>query len=464
MGDEKKKILVVEDDVTLRAGLQKVITEKGYDVIVAADGKIGLQLFLAEDVDLVLSDIRMPNMNGILLLQSIKKLKPVPVIIMTGFSELCETQEAYQMGAKGFLAKPFKREDLLSQIRKCLGSGTTAANQDLSDRYSKLNIEDFASGHQIQFDIHIKLSNTNFVKIAHKGEDIPIDRIRVYKNKGIRHLYMHKEDFHRYLGFNIELKQNAAEPGAPISQEKKATLLKHTQEMLLHCEKLEGIDKESFASAKTYVEAAINVLVEEKSSLRILYELSTHSDALYVHSVGVSLLGALIAKELQWTYIINLFKIAMGGILHDVGKKEIDPKILAKKRSELSIPEVKLIEGHSLKGLEILSKIKAISGDVLQIVLQHHENCGGDGYPAGIKKKNIHPLARLISVASSFMNLVIPSATERGMAPKEAIKQLINFSWDKLDGEYLDALARVFGISTQIADLGKDMNSWKSKL
>ena len=94
----------------------------------------------------------------------------------------------------------------------------------------------------------------------------------------------------------------------------------------------------------------------------------------------------------------TLHKLGMAGLLHDIGLKQIDRKILEKPRVSLTSEEERLYEGHPQKGAEILSTLRSVPGEVLQIVLQHQERDSGSGYPFSLTKNKIFPLARIVAV------------------------------------------------------------------
>ena len=114
-----KKVLVVEDDDFFRDSICDVLKGK-YSVLQAPNGKSACEILTLSDVDLVISDIQMPEFSGIELLEWSKKNKPVPFVIMTGFSTLLETQSAFDLGAQGFIAKPFKIADLMNNLKSIL--------------------------------------------------------------------------------------------------------------------------------------------------------------------------------------------------------------------------------------------------------------------------------------------------------------------------------------------------------
>lgn len=189
---------------------------------------------------------------------------------------------------------------------------------------------------------------------------------------------------------------------------------------------------------------------DEKDIFDILNILNNHADFLYAHSLGVSLYAVMIARELQWFSQNIQFKLSMGGLFHDIGKKEIDRSILEKSRKDLDSDELALYESHPIRGMQILTQMKSIPSDVIQIVMQHHENCAGFGFPTGIKKNKIHPLSRVVSVANEFCDVVIknPSQPNPLLSPKDAVTQLVNLKSSLLDTDILIALANVFKVTT----------------
>lgn len=118
-----KKILIVDDSRTIRQQVSFTLTKGGYDVIEAEDGLQGIQMLKQHgDTAMVISDVNMPNMNG---LEMVEKIKAdgitVPVIMLTteGAADLIE--RAKKAGAKGWLVKPFKPDQLVAAVTKIAG-------------------------------------------------------------------------------------------------------------------------------------------------------------------------------------------------------------------------------------------------------------------------------------------------------------------------------------------------------
>jgi DNA-binding NtrC family response regulator len=111
---EKRNILVVDDKDFMRESISEVLRRKGYDVKTASGGHEAMEIFTRELFDLVISDYKMPQMNGVELLQSIKNINPdVPFLIFTGFGDIKTAVEAMEKGAFTFLEKD---DSLLQKI------------------------------------------------------------------------------------------------------------------------------------------------------------------------------------------------------------------------------------------------------------------------------------------------------------------------------------------------------------
>ncbi len=115
-----KSILVVDDDELMRTFIGTVLHEDGYEVDTAEDGKTGLNKFKNRDFDLVITDLKMPDMSGVDLMQLGREIKPnVPWIVITAYGSINNAVEAMRAGAVDYLTKPFKSpEELRHVIRR----------------------------------------------------------------------------------------------------------------------------------------------------------------------------------------------------------------------------------------------------------------------------------------------------------------------------------------------------------
>jgi CheY-like chemotaxis protein len=115
------KILVVEDDAEMRSLLEETLREEGYQAIGAPDTLSAMITLFAEGADLIVTDWKMPAMDGLELLKCVKRYHPaLGVVFVTAYAHPDLRRRALENGASSFLAKPFRRETLLDHIRAAL--------------------------------------------------------------------------------------------------------------------------------------------------------------------------------------------------------------------------------------------------------------------------------------------------------------------------------------------------------
>jgi len=125
-----KKVLVVDDDPVVGRSFDRVLSERGYAVITAANGQEALDRMAREDYDMVFTDIRMPGMDGIDVAAEIKARQPwMPVVIVTGYGTADAQARAKQVGVSAFLHKPLSSDAIEASAREALQAAATPVAQ-----------------------------------------------------------------------------------------------------------------------------------------------------------------------------------------------------------------------------------------------------------------------------------------------------------------------------------------------
>ena len=120
---EKPEILVVDDEPSMREFLAILLDKNGYTTRAAASGAEALALLKQHHFDLIISDIRMPDLSGLALLENIKDQDlSIPVVLITAYASPEDAVLAMKNGAYDYVTKPFKVDDILSVIKTALGS------------------------------------------------------------------------------------------------------------------------------------------------------------------------------------------------------------------------------------------------------------------------------------------------------------------------------------------------------
>jgi two-component system chemotaxis response regulator CheY len=116
-----KTIMIVDDSASLRQVVAIALKGGGYDVLEACDGRDALNKMTGQKINLIISDVNMPNMDGITFVKEVKQLpnyKFTPIIMLTTESQEGKKQEGQAAGAKAWVVKPFKPEQMLSAVSK----------------------------------------------------------------------------------------------------------------------------------------------------------------------------------------------------------------------------------------------------------------------------------------------------------------------------------------------------------
>ena len=122
------KVLVIDDEKVVLDSVAKILTDEGYDVDANVSGREGLNQALEEQYDIVLTDIRMPDIGGMRVLRDIKRTKPsLPVVMITGYASVKSSVQAMKLGAADYVEKPFTPDQLIKAVDTALA---TSASQE----------------------------------------------------------------------------------------------------------------------------------------------------------------------------------------------------------------------------------------------------------------------------------------------------------------------------------------------
>ena len=128
---EKGKVLVIDDEDIVLKSVNKILSEENYEVDVSSSGRQGIDRAIERSYDVVLSDIRMPDIGGMRVLRDIKRAKPsLAVIMITGYGSVQSTVQAMKLGAADYLEKPFTPDQLLKAVASALDVAVTQPVED----------------------------------------------------------------------------------------------------------------------------------------------------------------------------------------------------------------------------------------------------------------------------------------------------------------------------------------------
>ena len=463
--DEAPRILVVDDEKVIREILADFLSMEGFWVRTAEDGSAALVELSRNHYDLVLSDLKMPNMGGIELLEAIRKHTPnVVTIIMTGFGTVETAIDAMKRGAYDYILKPFKVEEVVHTIRRGLEKQKLQAeNIRLKEALSlykvseaiaaSLNLEQVLST-VTDAAIH-EVDGDSVVVLLQDGYGGYFERARLTNPNFRFQGDLGRYDVHRLLAHFEEDKPlrehgpRAAEFYAEPPEIKPQSLV--VTRLRIRGRVIGFLCVASFTRGKRFDEGQRKLLhiVSNRASAAIenakLYEdlkatfrqtirgLASAIDKMdrYTagHSERVSAYAQILAIKLgldEETVTI----VKQAALMHDIGK--IGCVMNLNKPGKLSQEEYEIFKQHPGHGRDILEPIEFLHPLIPGVHL-HHERWDGQGYPLGMKAQEIPLIARIISVADTYDAMTSDRAYRKALPHEVSISEIMRCSGSQFD-------------------------------
>jgi two-component system alkaline phosphatase synthesis response regulator PhoP len=177
----KTRILIIEDEPAMVAGLRDNFEYEGYDVISAEDGVSGLERVFADDPDLVVLDVMMPRMSGLEVCKQVKARRPaVPIIMLTARGQEIDKVVGLELGADDYVTKPFSIRELMARVKAVLRRVSPQARTPDVYRFGEIEVD--IRGHEVRRSGKpVDLSSKEFALLAyfisHPAETLSRDRL-----------------------------------------------------------------------------------------------------------------------------------------------------------------------------------------------------------------------------------------------------------------------------------------------
>jgi len=490
------RILLVDDEPGLLEVCQEGLTDHGYTVLAAHNGEEALEILDREQVDLVISDMRMPRLGGLELLQEMGRRKlGAAVIVLTGYGTIQNAVECLQLGASDYLLKPFEFSLLIQKIEKVLQERRLKRyDTEVGDLLHILSLDRELSaqpdepGLLRKFLHHVKKtfapsSMAYFVPAGHDDAGMePLFTLGPF--------FKREEPLAWFAGF----------AGAVA-----ATAQPRLIDPLMGAS---GTDESFDVSGISAMAAPLNAFFEKEGVLAVVREargeggtgpngeafslgdlqlfsiFAAHagSAAGYHRSCRriqrmnlefvTSYVQAVEAKD-RYTkghsvrvrnYCLRLADalgldrcqredLAAAALLHDIGKIGIPDEILNKPMT-LTQEEGRIMRRHPAIARDILSGVKSLQ-PLLPVIYHHHERYDGSGYPDGLQGKDIPFLARIIQVADGFEAMTSNRAYQRARAATHALDILQQGAGSQWDPQVVQAWDSVVRQDEQLLALGE---------
>jgi DNA-binding response OmpR family regulator len=137
-----QKVLLIEDEINMARFIELELQHEGFNTTVADDGRVGLELALQEDWDIILLDIMLPSLNGVEVCRRLRNVKNTPIIMLTARDTVIDRVSGLDSGADDYLPKPFAIEELLARMRSIQRRvGKTEENDKTVLLYRDITVE-----------------------------------------------------------------------------------------------------------------------------------------------------------------------------------------------------------------------------------------------------------------------------------------------------------------------------------
>jgi len=490
--DERPRVLIVDDEKFIRDILADFLGMEGYIVRTAEDGTAALSELHNAHYDLVISDLKMPRMGGIELLDAIGTAAPSALtVIMTGFGTVETAIDAMKRGAYDYILKPFKVEEVIRVVQRGLEKQRLAAeNLRLREAVSLYKVSEAIAASLSLDEVLATIGDTALLELngdlvstwLEDGEGGYFERQRLVQARGADPAARSSERrpgetlappppewsseprddlgtlsrraFVEHHAAHSTLLEQGSKGARFFEAPPTATLVSLVSVPLKMKTRLLGwICVASFTKQKRFNEGHRKLLsivgsraaaaIENArlyEDLRATFQQTIHGLARAIdkmdrytagHSERVATYATYLASRLGLPPdMIEI--VRQSALMHDIGK--IGCAMNLNKPGKLTQDEYEIFKRHPAYGKDILDPIKFLHPLVPGVHL-HHERWDGRGYPLGLKGNDVPIIARIISVADTYDAMTSDRAYRRALPHEVAVGEIERCSGTQFDPE-----------------------------
>lgn len=276
-----------------------------------------------------------------------------------------------------------------------------------------------------------------FITFRAEGDSVDRDAFDRLQLKKIKQLFISETDKDKWEAW---IKKYSVETPAPTTQEQKDLVeaREDVRRKMLDIFQTAAPNKivgETLVASKKLV----GEVMKTPFATRSLAELQSYSRGTVDHSVNVSVLSVYLAMQMGYTHNVILQNIGAGALLHDLGKSKV-PVEDGDSKADI---EVKMMQ-HPALGVQALENDETeVPSEVKMIIMQHHENWDGSGFPKGLRGQHIYDLARIVSIANMFDELVIKGQGTLVERQKVAVAKLDEELFARFDPQKLEKILKI---------------------
>jgi len=315
--------------------------------------------------------------------------------------------------------------------------------------FEPLALRNLSVGQKVPFDVFLKIvpkgqKLPQFVKCCERSDFFLEEWRQKLQRLRIAWVYVLRKDGARVLRYLQQQLEQALEDDT-LSDLAKGELAGDAAQIWA-CNFFgneEARTREQVKLARQLLNTLFAAIKGDHNNILHLLGLARHKDLrLFNHCLNVCLLGMAFTNYLGWSPE-KIRGFGLGALVHDIGLNRTSPAIL-EKRGKLTVEEMRDIQRHPLDGFRQVQAFIHLRWEALQMVLQHHENGDGTGYPGGLRLPAIHSWARILRILDSYEAMTAKRPWRPAMNPKDALWTMRD-DWEKsnlFDPNYLKAFIK----------------------
>jgi HD-GYP domain-containing protein (c-di-GMP phosphodiesterase class II) len=294
-----------------------------------------------------------------------------------------------------------------------------------AEKYAPLPLERVKVGEAVPFELFLKMKDKKsaapkIVRCCTPGDTFQQDWFEKLKRLQIQWVYYSLTDVDKIFAYLQKNLDDRLKFGDLSEEEKAQEVYELTQVWVM---RFFTADKRRTGEQITLALSLVDDLLEavkcSSYNALLLLEIKKQNFYVYTHSVNCCLLGLAFANYLGWK-ADKARGFGLGAMIHDLGYSRLPRQLLEKKEGPTEDDQSK-IQRHPIEGFRMLQSFAHLPWEALQMVLQHHENGDGSGYPEGLKLSAIHTWARIMRIIDSYEALTNERPWRPPLPPKEAL-------------------------------------------
>jgi HD-GYP domain-containing protein (c-di-GMP phosphodiesterase class II) len=328
---------------------------------------------------------------------------------------------------------------------------SATAGSDQEQGYVPFSLEHVPRKIAAPFDIFLKAvlkdaSHPSFLLCCPRGQVFPKEWILKLQQIRIANLYFAAADMEAVLAYLQSRLDRIVESTASNNLEKAVLTYEVLQVWIRKFFSSPQVQNEAdVAASLKFVGGLLDLVRREKANLGFIFDIRRHDNDLYTHCLNACLLGLAFVTYLGWSPE-QCLAFGLGALVHDIGLVDT-PRDVLRKKTPLTEEEREQIERHPNRGYKTLKNFGNISADALMMVLQHHENGDGSGYPQELQLAAIHPWARILRILDTYEAMTAARPWRPARPPRETLWAMLD-EWQKekkYDPGYLKAFIKFLG-------------------